>query len=872
MEIRSARYITYFMCLLLLSSCVDISKKTTMQRNIILDLNNDWICHEEGSEQVCHVSIPGTIHTDLLSDDKIPDPFYRLNEEKLQWIDKKNWIYKKTFIADSSIIQSGLVNLVFEGIDTYSEITLNGNKVASTNNMFRRWVVPVDNYLKAGENELVIKLLSPTQVGLKKLEAHGYPLPAINDQSEKGGLHDQKVSIFSRKAPYHYGWDWGPRFVTMGIWRPVYLEVLNHPHITETRIVQKNLGNKLAQLSANISLNIPQNGTYIVHIADAESGQSYFKSKVDFKKGTKNLELPVNIHNPEIWWPNGYGDQKLYKLKVSLEKNGVEVDSTITTVGLRTIELVREKDEHGKSFYFKVNGLPVFAKGANYIPNDNFLNRVNAEKYEHMIRSAAEANMNMIRVWGGGIYEEDMFYDLCDQYGLLVWQDFMFACSMYPGDNEFLDNVIREAIENIKRIRNHASLALWCGNNEMDMAWCKDKENCGWGWKETYTKEQQNEIWKAYDTLFHHILPDLVSEYDNKTDYWPSSPLADWGETASYSNTSGDMHYWGVWHGSEPFERFNEVKTRFMSEYGFQSFPEFSAIKEFSLPQDWDIYSEVMLSHQRSPIGNQKIKEYMEMYFPVPNDFKSQIYMGQLLQAYGIKMAINAHRINKPYTMGTLYWQLNDCWPGASWSSIDYYGNWKALHYAAKKAFKTTNLAFQSDEKSVDLYIVNDNRNFKAGKVVVKQVSFIGVERGIFEGALKVDFNSSTHVLNISKRKLSESYPLNASVLVAELFDGKQKVDQSLYFLEKPKDLLLPPSKVQIRIKEKNAEGSIVAISTDKLAKDIYISSSNKKLVFSDNYFDLLPGEQKEILVTTSSGQSVAVTDLTLKMLNTYGN
>jgi beta-mannosidase len=476
--------------------------------------------------------------------------------------------------------------------------------------------------------------------------------------------------------------------------------------------------------------------------------------------------------------------------------------------------------------------------------------------------------MNMLRVWGGGIYEHDVFYELCDKYGILLWHDFMFACSMYPGNDEFLSNVKEEFIENIVRLRNHPSIALWCGNNEIDAAWCNESDDCGWRWKQQFTTAQRAEVWKAYDTIFHSILPEIIKAKDEMRFYWPSSPVADWGKTASYSTTSGDMHYWGVWHGSEPFEKFEEVKSRFMSEYGFQAFPEINTIKEFTLPQDWDIYSDVMLAHQRSPIGNQKIKEYLEMYYPLPDDFAKFLYVGQVLQAFGIKHAIDYHRINKPYCMGTLFWQLNDCWPGASWSSIDYYTNWKALQYKARDAYEPLRLAAIQKDKSIYIYVLNDIPEANSGALELSVIDFNGKILYSQKVDIKFSFDSSTKVYSIDLSKITPVIPLESSLLKAVLYVKDKEIDTELHYFVKPKFLKLPPSTLKYNL-EKKANSYILRIEATNLEKDVAFYIPGLSVNFSDNYFDLLPGESKEVTIDLkTSANDVLKRGISIHTLN----
>lgn len=865
---RHFKYIVYLV-LYLQVSCTT-NHNFLMNRSI--ELNENWTFQMEGDSIIYQAKVPGTVQTDLLLNSKIPQPFYRDNEKKYQWIDKENWIYTTSFNLDSSDFLSSEVYLNFKGLDTYASVKLNNIPILEANNFFRSWRVKVKKHLKSGTNHLEIKFISPIKIGLEKLEELGYPLPAVNDQSEVGGLGENKVSVFTRKAPYHYGWDWGPRFVTMGIWRPVVLEFCSGAEIRNVFFQQETITGYLADITAQIDLQCYTEGSYTLKIRDQTTNNIYVEQEVKYNQGIYNTEINFKIQNPKLWWPNGYGDQNLYAFNVDLLDNGKLIHSKTVRVGLRDIKLIRKDDDKGQSFYFQVNGVPVFAKGANYIPNDNFLPQVSQEKYKHIVKSAFDAHMNMLRVWGGGIYENDIFYDLCDEYGILVWQDFMYACSMYPGNDEFLENARVEATENVIKLRNHPSIALWCGNNEMDAAWCEWDENCGWGWKELYNAEQKKQIWNAYDTLFHKILPDIVRTYSPSTSYWPSSPVADWGKSASYSNKSGDMHYWGVWHGGDPFEKFEDFVPRFMSEYGFQSFPEFNTINEFTLPQDWNIYSDVMLAHQRSSIGNQKIREYMGLYYKVPDDFKDMLYVGQVLQAYGIGKAIDIHRINKPFCMGSLYWQLNDCWPGASWSSIDYFGNWKALHYKAKEAFSSTRLATLQNDDKLKIFVLNDELNREKGVLQIDILDFQGENLYQNQQPVQFDFDSSSLVAHLNISEIPEEIDLKKSVLIARLFEDDQLVSEIKHYFVLPKDLVLPQSAIQYKINEQSDAYQIILKSTC-LEKDVSISIPEVSAVYSDNYFDLLPNQTKTIHVQfTRIENNVLNKQIVIQTLNDINN
>lgn len=559
--------------------------------------------------------------------------------------------------------------------------------------------------------------------------------------------------------------------------------------------------------------------------------------------------MDFEIKNPELWWSNGLGEATLYKLIGRLNIGDDTIDTVSTNIGIRTLKLVQQKDSVGRSFHFELNGVPVFMKGANYIPNDNFLPSVSVQEYEEVIQAAVDANMNMLRVWGGGIYENDIFYDLCDKHGILVWHDFMFACAMYPGDDAFLENVRQEAIQNVKRLRNHPCIALWCGNNEIDAAWGYGTSG-GWGWKERFSAEIRAKIWNDYKKIFHTILPKVVEQYDNQTCYWRSSPMSGPNQRAFYEATSGDIHYWGVWHGKQPFESFKLKIGRFMSEYGFQSFPEFKTVQAYTIPEDWDIRSEVMDAHQRSGKGNELIKTYMKRYYKIPKDFDSFLYMSQVLQAEAVKMAIETHRRKMPYCMGTLYWQLNDCWPVASWSSIDYYRRWKALHYFAKKAYNEILVSPTEDNGVLSIWIISDRLEPVDARLEMKLIDFSGKLLLQKEMAVTIDANSSQSFFENKTKEFLGGINKENVVLVVKVFEGQKILSTNQLYFVPAKDLDLPVPDITTTIKPIE-NGFAITLTTDRLAKNICLNSDDFEGFFSDNFFDLIPGETATVDLTT---------------------
>ena len=837
---------------------------TTPKQEFTIELNSDWEFQSEKDEPMLPAKVPGTVHLDLLENGIIEDPFFRQNEHQLQWIDKLDWNYRTNFNLNDFHYDFDSIELDFHGLDTYADVFLNDSMIYSADNMFIGKTVDIKKNIVRGNNELLVKFKSPIKIGIEKHDKLGYNLPEnANDLSEIGQVaENKKVGVFSRKAPYSFGWDWGPRLVTSGIWRPVNLNFWNNFKIKDLHITQNIIDND-AFLKAEVELfSVIENQNVITKIY--VDNKLVKNDLVFLKKGNNKFSIPFTISEIERWWPNGMGNQKLYEVKLEISYDNYTSESS-KSIGLRTIELITEKDSIGDNFFFKINGIPTFMKGVNYIPQDVFLPRVKETDYEDIISAAVDANMNMIRVWGGGIYEDDLFYDLCDKYGLLVWQDFMFACAMYPGNESFLKSVEDEAIYNVKRIRTHPSLALWCGNNEVLSAW----EN--WGWKENIIENQSQEIadtiFKSYDQIFHKILPKVIKNYDPNTQYWSSSPSSSKGVTESL--TSGDAHYWGVWWGKESFNTYEEKIPRFMSEFGFQSFPEFSSVKKYTNPSDYDIYSDVMKSHQRSSIGNSTIEEYMQRDYHVPKSFEHFLYVSQLLQAEGISMGMEAQRRNRDICMGSLYWQLNDCWPVASWSSIDYFGKWKALHYKTKKSFKESILSFHKKSDEILVYFVTDNLKSQKLKFNIQLIDFSGEVHDSWDGEFFSKANNSKIIyqINLSSLNAGPNY-FNDKYLYANALLGNEIIAEKIKYLTAVKNLDIQAPKFTHEVKVKDDFYEIKLISQN-LVKNLFIDS-NLEYNFSDNYFDLRPKEQKVIRIKRDKFHSIKSFKESLDFLSLY--
>ena len=814
------------------------------------ELNEGWKFKQARLSNWYPATVPGVVHTDLMDNKIIEDPFFRLNERGMQWIDKEDWIYQTTFQLTPEMMGRENIDLIFKGLDTYADVYLNEKKILEANNMFREWKTSIKPDLKPGENVLKIYFHSPIKVDIPKWDALPYQYEAGNDQSENGGVFNKKVSVFARKAGYHYGWDWGPRLVTSGIWRPVYVEAWDNARINDVFIRQPEVSKSRASLIGEVEIladkEIDQAN---VTITEAASGRVLAGQTVSLQKGINKISLPFSIKSPKLWWSNGLGEPHLYSFRTDLTVNNQTSDAWTEEVGLRSLKIINRPDKDGKTFYVELNGIPVFAKGANYIPQDNFLPRVTPEQYEKTILDAANANMNMLRIWGGGTYESDLFYQLCDRYGILVWQDFMFACSLYPAEGELLENIRQEAIDNVKRLRNHACIALWCGNNECNDAWFN------WGWQKRYkaqNPEYEQKIWKQFNDQYNVTLPQVVEEYAPESFYWPSSPFARYDGGSDDRN--GDRHYWEVWHGKKPIEMYNKERSRFFSEYGFQSFPEFESVKRYAPRQeDWDIYSEVMMSHQRGGMhANELIETYLLNEYRKPRNFEAFLYMNHVLQGDAIKTAIEAHRRDMPYCMGTLFWQHNDCWPVASWASRDYYGRWKAQHYFARKAYRDILVSPIADEDGqLKVQIVSDRHKVCNGRLEVKVMKLTGEVLNSYNRNVKVDANSSKALFSVPLDEALKGARKEDVFIHAVLLTDKGNSNYTNnYFLVKQKEVNYP--KAQLATSVQPIEGGFeVTLSSDNFARAVFIATGDVNSSFSDNYFDILPGSSVKVEVYT---------------------
>ena len=823
---------------------VDVNDRTPETAAVSrYEISNGWMFREAAKDQFHPAQVPGCVHTDLLRNQLIPDPFFGTNERELQWIGECDWIYETTFDLPADLLEQTNVELVFRGLDTYASVTLNGSPILAANNMFREWRIPCKALLKEKGNTLAVRFRNVFAETLPQYHGAPHWLYAF-------GTNDQaavKLSMYSRKAQFHYGWDWGPRLITCGIWRPALIEAWSGLRIQSVFVQPQHVSAAGADIIS--VLEVLSDTPQPARISVAMDSIQLNAAEHALQPGLNRITVKGHLDQPALWWTNGLGGQPLYHYRVQVEAGGKTVDAYSTKIGVRSLEIVRDQDASGTSLYVRLNGMPVFMKGANHVPLDSFQSRVTRERYESTIRSAVAAHMNMLRIWGGGIYEEDQFYELCDQHGILIWQDLQFACATYPADAVFLQNVRLEIIDNVTRLRNHASIALYCGNNENEICWHQV-------WKELCSPEIQARQEQNIRTLYYETIPQALREVDPTRHYQATSPNAGFNHIP-YGE--GDIHYWGVWHGKEPFETYAEHVARFVSEYGFQSYPELSSVKKFAGPEDRALHSAVMVAHQRCmanerqdrEFGNRLIQSYMERWYRRPKDFESYLYVSQMMQADGVRLAMEAHRRAMPYCMGSLYWQINDCWPVASWSSIDYFGRWKALHYAARRSFAPVIISAVVKENETQFYIVSDRLEPIPATLEIAVLDFNGKEISRRTQPVTVAANTSALHLTLTKEQLTCGQDGAQLVMISRLKDGNGILAESVGYFRLPKDLKLSPPEIAVKTTG-SKNGCLIKLSCRCLARSVMLACGDDDGLFSDNYFDLLPGETKRVEYQTS--------------------
>lgn len=829
-----------------------------------MDLGGNWMVRQEGKGKAIKATVPGDVFGDLLKAGEISDPFYRDNELALKWVWEAGWEFSREFEVSPALLSRANVLLRCEGLDTFATILINGKKIAETDNQFRTYEFDVRKLLKPGTNSIVIRFASAFNYCNKKDKERKLP-------GWWGGGKGMCCAQFGwvRKSACNFGWDWGVKAPTCGIWRDISLLCFDGGRIEQVRIDQNHLQTGAVELAVAVGARELRAKGVSAEVTLALAGKTIATAAAAIKsaKGGASACVALKIAKPELWWPNTMGAQPLYDLTVVLkDANGNALDTQKKRLGLRTLCLDRHKDEWGESFQFVVNGVPYFAKGGNWIPVDGIMARRTPQLYRDLLTSCAQANMNMLRVWGGGIYEDDCFYELCDELGLTIWHDFMFACSTYPVfEKSFLENVRAEATDNVRRIRHHACIAFWNGNNELEQGLVKD----------TWTESSMS--WKDYDKLFNKLLPEVIAAEDPQRDYWPGSPHTSLGDRTDFNNPdSGDAHLWSVWHGKQPFEWYRTCTHRFNSEFGFQSFPEPRTVYGYTAEADRNITSFVMEHHQRSGIGNTTIMQYMLDWFRLPQGFDNLLHASQILQGMAMKYAVEHWRRSMPRGMGTLYWQINDNWPVASWSSIDYHGNWKALQYMAKKFNEPVLISGLEDwdKGTIEVHLTSDRQKAVSGEY--RWTAFNTAGEILAEGGKKVKaaINADKVVDLIKLDKVIAGCGARNIMVNLQFTEENGSCEENLVLFARPKHLELakdPGLTATVREAENNAFR--ITLQVKRPALWCWLDIDGMPARYSDNYLHLLPGKKYEITVTPSKKLTTAALGKALKirsLVDTY--
>ena len=798
--------------------------------------------------------VPGNVHTDLLAAKLIADPYVGAAEAQLQWIGLAQWEYRTAFDVDATAIERAHAELVFDGLDTFAHVELNGMKLLDADNAFRTWRVPVSGKLRA-HNTLRVVFDSPIAKLLPQVRAMSHKLAGNYPSPYDDELKDAMTGNFVRKAAYHYGWDWGPRYVTAGIWRAVKLETWDAQRIADFNIRQLELTDAQAKLEAQVVIVGDHADAVTVDVdARGTDGKTVatLHHAVKLERGANVVAVPVAIARPRRWWPNGYGEQALYTFSAHVSNaQGLQAQASRRT-GLRTLELRRDKDASGQGFAFVVNGVPIFAKGANVIPFDAFPARVPRERVRHVLASAREANMNLLRSWGGGYYESDDFFDLADEFGLMIWQDFMFGGGMQPAyDSRFRANAVAEARDNIHRLRNHPSLVLWNGNNEEETGW-KD-----WGYGEQLKKDDPvfaQKVWGGYVQLFGHDLREVVAQDANGVPYWASSPGNDLADKANDSD-NGDKHYWFVWgNPALPYEAYLDETPRFMSEFGLQSWPSLRTIATIAKPTDLAIGTPVLRAHQKfmAGDGDARLMLYVAREYGAPRDFADFVYLSQLMQAEGIELAALHHRASRPRTMGSLYWQLNDVWPGASWSSIDFYGGWKPLQFHAKRFFAPLAVAPLRRDGKTQVSLICDRTTPVAARWRLSLFDFSGQRLREASHDVMLAPLSATNVASFADAELLRGADPKHTAAEFELWIAGKCVSRRVVYFDAAKNLALRNAQLHAEL-QPDDDGYTLALTAKQLARGVWIDFGAHDAELSDNAFDLPAGGTATVHLKSSA-------------------
>ena len=796
---------------------------------ITQSLHENWsmeIVRKAGSYPT---QVPGSVYSTLLEAGQMEDPYYRDNEGKALALMENDFVWTLRFVPEESVLACAHQILRFEGVDTVADIRLNGVLLSHVENMHRTFEFDTAGLLHSGENLLEVTFYSPTRWIREKYEEN----PAEGSSDAMRGFANL------RKAHCMFGWDWGPHLPDAGLWRPVTLQGVDGARLPNVLVRQRHEDGK-------VTLSIQPQMDYV----EAE-GIAYTVEVTDPQGNTQKWEgspEEVVVEQPQLWWPHGYGEQPLYTVKVTAYAGDRELDSWQRRIGLRTMTIAREKDAHGESFAHEVNGVQIFAMGADYIPEDNIFPRVTPERTRKLLEQCVAANFNCVRVWGGGAYPSDEFYDACDELGLMVWQDFMFACAVYNLTPDFAENIREEVKDNVRRLRHHTSLGLWCGNNEMEMF----VDQGEW----VLNKRQKAD----YIRMYEYLIPEVLVTEDPDTFYWPASPSSGGGFDDPNDPTRGDVHYWSVWHGQLPFAEYRKHQFRYLSEFGFESLPCLSTVKTFAEPEDWNLFSYVMEKHQRCARGSMLTMSYLQQTYLYPTDFETTLYASQLLQADAIRYGVEHFRRIRGVCMGAVYWQLNDCWPVASWASIDYTGRWKALHYYAKRFFAPVLLSCCEEgmlsqdpnvnaepydmEKSIRLSVSNETMEDKACVVKWALRDKTGQVRREETITLKVSALTSVWLdkVELPEADIFEDY------VSYDLYLNDRRVSGGTVIFSLPKYFHYVDPQLSCRV-----EGDEIVVSANSYAKSVEIQNESEDLLLSDNYFDMNAGETRVKVLSGST-------------------
>ena len=804
-------------------------------------LNGNWKMREVTDKHWLETAIPGSVMSTLLDHQLIGDPHWRLNEYEARELFRKDYEFQREFILSEELYEKDHIELVCYGLDTLAEIYVNDILLAKTNNMHRTWRLNCKSLLNLGENQIRVVFRAPiTYIENYQAEEHKQITNVVT-----GAM---KGNQYIRKAHCMFGWDWGAQVPDAGIWRDIELIGFCEGRIEDVEITQHHLQDKVA-LELTSELEVYSKDEILIEYM-LTSPVNETKAYQQVVTGGK-ISYTVDVEDPQLWWPYGYGEQPLYLLTVALKQQGELLDRKEFTLGLRTLTISQEKDQWGTEFAFKINGVKIFAKGADYIPEDLVYSRITKDRIEYLIQSCVRANYNCLRVWGGGYYPSDTFFDLCDRYGLIVWQDLMYACNIYDLTKEFEENIIEETKDNVRRIRHHASLGLWCGNNELETAWVY--------WPDF--KSHSPQLRADYIKQFEYVLPKAVEETDNQTFFWPSSPSSAGSFDDPNDENRGDTHYWAVWHGLKPFEDYRNYFFRFCSEFGFQSFPSIKTVNSFTEETDRNIFSKVMESHQKNGSANGLLLFYVSKNFLYPRDFSSLLYVTQILQGVAIKFGVEHWRRNRGRCMGALYWQLNDDWPVASWSSIDYFGRWKALHYMAKNFFAPVAGNLARTENTIEAHCQNERLTDKKCTVTLKlrNMDFTVLQSDYFE--LTVPALSAAKVAEIDYSSLVMG--IENQVYVEAVFtdeDGYSSTEVEIFVPFKHISLSQPGITWEVTEEE---ELYLIALKAESLACFVELDFEENDAIFSDNYFYITSEEPKMITLSKADIQGSQFKDAT---------